>query len=272
MKTVDTAYQANEESSQRQAAEIYHIWRVAGGVHWRYTSSDTPITFNGDIYTPATIERDAVSYSSTLEVTTVNVRAAVITNPVVEFLALNPIETLWIDIRKLFLDQSPMTGVVIFVGQIKSVSFQGSAAQAECVGFESYLKQLIPIHRYQAQCNNFIYDTKCGVVKENYAINATLSYVSPDKTVIRSSTFAGQADGYFSLGYVKFGDYYRFITDHVGDRITMRYYLYPIAVNDSVTVYPGCNWDVQTCLDKFNNINNFFGHPYIPIKNPVIGL
>jgi len=36
----------------------------------------------------------------------------------------------------------------------------------------------------------------------------------------------------------------------------------------SVTLYPGCSHTIADCRDKFNNLVNFGGFPWIPSKNP----
>ena len=41
-------------------------------------------------------------------------------------------------------------------------------------------------------------------------------------------------------------------------------------VGKQVIVYAGCDKTPQTCKNKFNNLQNFRGFPYIPVKNPVI--
>ena len=34
--------------------------------------------------------------------------------------------------------------------------------------------------------------------------------------------------------------------------------------------YPGYDGSPATCVDKFDNLDNFVGFPYIPSKNPVV--
>ena len=40
--------------------------------------------------------------------------------------------------------------------------------------------------------------------------------------------------------------------------------------NTDIEVIRGCDKTRNTCLNKFNNLENFLGTPYIPINNPVI--
>ena len=44
-----------------------------------------------------------------------------------------------------------------------------------------------------------------------------------------------------------------------------------ISVGTLITVYPGCDGQVKTCRDKFNNVLNFGGIPHMPNKSPYDG-
>jgi len=39
----------------------------------------------------------------------------------------------------------------------------------------------------------------------------------------------------------------------------------------TVTLYPGCPRDRQTCNDRFNNLENYGGFDWIPSRNPFNG-
>lgn len=267
MKNVSETYITKEEASQRKPAELYHIWRD-DGEHWYYTSGDTTVTYDGHDYLPATLKRASAKYDSQLEATTMEITLGYLEEPVTEFIANNPIEILWIDIRKLFRDQSPFETVVIFLGQIKKVSFQGNAAKVICVGFEHFLKMPIPVFRYQLTCNHKLFDDGCGIDKAAYKITTNVT-LSADKTKLTSSVFESYDDGYFIYGSVEHGAEYRMITDHVGDTITIAYKMYKFdEYTDSVDVYPGCDRQIETCRDKYDNVINFLGFPFIPQENP----
>jgi len=205
-----------------------------------------------------------------LSANTVKVRASFLTDPVVDFIAQNPVESLWIQISKLHRDQSPLEANILFTGQIKTVRFKGNIGEVECVGFEWFLNQRIPKYRFQPHCNNTLYDGYCDVTKASYTHSVTVSGLSDDGLTLTSSGFDSQADGYFKNGYILYDDYYRSITYHVGDTITISYKIIPLTVSGSITAYAGCDLTAETCRDRFDNIDNFFGHIYIPLKNPTL--
>ena len=44
---------------------------------------------------------------------------------------------------------------------------------------------------------------------------------------------------------------------------------YDIAVNDTFEMTAGCMKDINTCINKFNNLINFRGFPYIPVNEQI---
>jgi uncharacterized phage protein (TIGR02218 family) len=268
MKDVTQAYIDKEEAVQRKPVELYHVWRDAG-VHWRYTDGDVSVTFGGDVYNPATLSRTSTKYDARLEVTTLEITASFVTDPTLEFISINPIEILWISVSKLHRDQDPLEADVIFVGQIKSVSFKGTTASITCVGFEHFLRQPVPKWRYQLTCNHIVFDSKCTLVEANYKTTATVTLDSTG-TKLTSATFGGEVDGYFTGGKVLFGDEARTVISHVGSVVTLMYKFRELEDNNSVDAYPGCDGRAETCRDKYNNIINYLGFPFIPEENPAM--
>ena len=267
MKDVTPEYIAKEEAAQRKPVELYHIWHD-GGANWYYTSGDVPVNYNGADYVPAPIERDHTAYSSVLEVSTMKVRVAFIEEPAVEFIAMNPVEILWISIMKLFRDQDPLEADVVFLGQIKNVSFKGVTAEVVCVGFEHFLKKVVPRLRYINTCNHSLFDPGCGLTKNDYKIETSVTIYDATACSLTSDAFGGYADNYFIRGEVIFGSESRTIVDQNDLTVTMAYRMRELVSGNSVSVYPGCDGRIETCQDKFSNTDHFLGFPYIPLDNP----
>jgi len=351
MKDLTPSYVAKEEAPQRKPVELYRIWRGDETPHC-YTSGDVAVIYPGpvnDEYLPATIKRSLIRYDSQLEVTKCTIQAAFVEDPVLEFVAINPVEIYWVKIMKLHREQSTLEPDVIFLGQIKSVTFKGIEANVECVGFEHFLKMPIPTERYQITCNWKVFDSKCNGVsvssvnrgragnvatietkiahelvpgdwavisgmgsagydgtwevasipdtmhftyvnaganevetadiggaivrdmKIKYKVTAVVT-LDPTKTILTAAIFGTYTAGYFIGGVVEFtfGNESRTIIAHSGSTITMSYRMIDLEDDDSVDAYPGCDGRAATCRDKFVNILNFFGYPYIPIENPAL--
>jgi len=267
MKTTSDSYRNEEYKNKRKPTELYHLWRE-GGQHWRYTSADFDITYGGNEYAPALISRGSVQYDTEFEVSTLRCTFGYVQNPVLEYIGQNPVELIWIEVLKWYEDVAPEEASVIFIGQVKNVAFSGNNATATCVGFEHYLQQRIPKYRFQLGCNNDLYDDFCGLSKAAWSVNATVSAVDSDGVVLTSSSFATKEDGWFTRGFLTWGDYHRMIVDHVGSNITIRFHMPSFTSGQSITAYAGCDRQLHTCVEKFDNMLNFFGHPWIPIDNP----
>jgi len=274
MKDATQDYIDKEEASVRKPVELYKIW--SGETYWYYTNGDVAVDFEEAPggYVPATISRGSVEYNSQLDVHTMKIQFAAIEVPVVQYIAQNPIDIVWIEISRLFRDQDPLEKSVIFIGQIKSVSFKGVSAEAECVGFEHFLKMGIPLWRYQINCNHKLFDAGCiagwTLTKEDYKVGPATVTLDATKTILTSATFGGYDADYFVGGLVEFGNERRTIVAYSGNAITINFKMINLEDNDSVDAYPGCDGQIETCRDKFisSNIDNFLGFPFIPEENP----
>lgn len=271
MKNVSGDYIAQEEATKRKPVEFYHIWKNDGGDDRYYTSGDVMMNFEGHDYLPATLKRSLVRYDAQLEVTKCTIQAGFVEDPLLEYIAINPVEIYWTKIMKLHHDQIPLEADVIFLGQIKSVAFKGVQADVECVGFEHFLRMPIPTERYQITCNWQVFDSKCKINRLDYKITTTVT-LDTTKTVLTAAVFGSKPAGYFIGGLIEFPfkNEKRAIADHSGSTITMAYRMIHLDNGGAVDVYPGCDGRAETCKNKFNNIVNFLGFPYIPIENPAM--
>lgn len=260
-----------EKAAKKRPAELYHIWWTSGG--WRYTSHDQPISYGGYNYTPAALERGTIKYDSQFEVTTLEITAGRIMQPVIKYIAQNPVEPFWIDIKRILQDANPMDAITIFIGQIKNVAIKGMAAQVSCVGFEYFLRQPIPTFRYQPQCNWTIFDSRCGLDADAYKLS-TSATVDLTRKSLWSGDLGEEEENWWVFGDILWQGHRRMIIQQgIWDKNTI-YLRYPILeINQSpidIDVWPGCDGCITTCRDKFNNVVNFGGHPYIPLDNPTL--
>ena len=265
MKGTSQDFIDREEADERGPAELYHIWRD-GGEHWYYTSGDVDVIYDGNTYVPATLKRSLVKYDTRFEVTTMSIDADYLQDATIDFISMNPIEIMWISVMKLHRDL--LTEVdVVFIGQIKNVPFKGVQAKIECVGFEHFLKKTVPTWRYILTCNHDIFDSFCSKNASAYLVTETIT-LDTTKAILTGTAFGTYDDGHFIGGQVKFGVEARAIVAHVGTAITLSYPMSELVSTDSVDAYPGCDGRAETCRDKYDNIINILGMPFIPIENP----
>lgn len=269
-KVVGSEYNEKELKSTRKPVELYRLWKQSGGADWRYTSADVPILYNGNVYVPATLKRSSVSYSADLEITSMQITAADVMEPVSEYVSSNPVDVLWVEVLKIFRDQDTVQANTIFIGQVLRVSLKGRGAAIKCVGFEYFLNTEIPTKRISPACQNTLYDTYCGLDKSSYRISTTVA--KSDNFTFSSADFALQSDDYYSRGEFIWEGHKRMITSQKSNVITIRYPIVDIPISATIVAYAGCDQKISTCRDRYANVANFFGHPYVPIDNPATRL
>lgn len=246
--------------------ELYEF--TLSNVSWHYTSYNQSVEFGGNTYEPAPISRKEFTREKELKVTRVNISAP-LNDVAVLYLASVPVDLVSVNIYRAFLSDTDTLFQKIFGGVIKSVSIQDSVAQALCENINTLERNKLPRVCYQSFCNHDLFDDGCGLNEEDFLEEAT---VAVSGSTLISSTFDLQDDGYYNGGKVRFGfEAPRLITNHVGDTITLQIpFSAALQSGGTVEVLPGCSKAPATCRDKFDNIENFLGFPYIPSSNPVL--
>lgn len=265
MKTISQEYQDLEQKTTRKPVELYKIWQ--GSTYWYYTNGDVAVVYDGNTYNPGVVMRGTAQYDSDLDANTISVRFARNTEPIDDFIEEMPPETVWIEIGRLFRDQSPLENSIVFIGTVKNVSFKGVDAEATCVGFELFFKQVIPLIKYQKKCNHTLYSTGCGVTKASYKASLASITLSSDGLEVTHADLATYDEAYFQLGYLEYNNHKRMIVNHTNNKATIRYTIPGLATGQNVDVYAGCDRTIATCTDKFSN-DKFNGFPYLPDDNP----
>ena len=269
---VSAELEAKYNATKRVPAELYTFWNNYQTYY--LTSADQEIIFNGHTFEPARIKRGNTQFSADLTVSTISVEINYLNEEVIEYIAAAPIDQTFLRIEKIFLDQDSYESIVYFIGIFDSVSFQGQTCNIRASGIEKLLRLPYPKVRYQPRCNHKLFSSGCGVTQASYLETDTITAISSNGLNITVSNLSAYDDDYFMLGYIQPANSGpRMITGHTGNVLTIRSIIPDIAVNDVISLYPGCDKTPTTCRDKFNNLGNaslngFLGFIYIPNDNP----
>lgn len=150
---------------------------------------------------------------------------------------------------------------LILRGVVTQVTFDGSYAELT-ITIENVLNRLIPRGRLSYYCQNIIYDNKCRLESDAFALQCYLDR-SVNGLKLFSTNLRERPSGWAEQGFLKMGNSYRAIVRAENDWIQIKY---PIRSSDwqgSFKVYPGCENTFATCARKFGNTDNFSGVPYI---------
>lgn len=240
--------------------ELYDFF--IGANHYRYTSGPDEVTYMSAVYAPERIERES------LELTDNNFK--------------NQLE-LHINRDNVFIRrfiEAPLEGVVcltiyrghgadfvtFFIGTISAVTFNSDQTTIICTPRTSSMLRTGLRRKYQKLCNWPLFGYGCQVTSTSYRVTSTIATIS--NTTVVSGIFALQPDGYYTGGKLVVGDAERLITSHAGSTITISRPIKSAVAGNSFYAYAGCDHTMDTCRLKFNNLINYGGQPWIPVKNP----
>ena len=120
-------------------------------------------------------------------------------------------------------------------------------------------------------CRECLGSAKCGVDLNQYKVNGSVTeIISSDCIVGNHRENRSVHVGYYKYGTIKFlSGKLRGIEMQIKDEVDGKIYLLKntklIKIGDSYEIYAGCNKTLSVCKNKFNNVINFHGEPYINI-------
>lgn len=158
---------------------------------------------------------------------------------------------------------------VIFIGRVRSCDFEDAQAILKVIYGKGITDKKFPRIIQQPYCMHVLYNSYCGINKELYKVEATLTRA--DGRYLYAEKFRAYPDGHFANGLALWQGQIRTIVASGTGRIALRFPFigYPTG---QIIVYPGCPMTPEACTEKWNNIDNFLGWPWVPEKNPTDGV
>jgi len=265
------AYEDFEEGAEGYPVELYKFNR---GLSEQYllTSSNEPITYLSELYTPIQITRGAIEQNQEMERQPLNIKIARDADVLENFVAFPPTEIMTVTIFRFHQNDggTPET-VTIWQGRVLSAQWSGSQATMHCEPVFTSLKRPGLRRKYSAQCPHILYGAECAINNTSFQQIATLSLITNGVDLF-SADLIDSLDFYFG-GYIVFDN--REFRTIVGDdgvgTITIASILTELEVGSVVTAFPGCAHDLLDCEVKFDNVVNYGGFPYVPDINPFGG-
>ena len=171
-------------------------------------------------------------------------------------------ETDWLNRRKAIL--------VLRKGSLGQVTGSRDSFKAEVRGLlQGYQQKAIAI--YANWCRADFCDPKCGLKAADYTFAGTVTAINEDGSI---AVDVQKDSYYFNYGLLTFSsgkckDCLYDIKDYtVKDGIVYVLPFLPfddeVQVGDTISLLAGCDGNLDTCIQKFNNVANFRGEPYIP--------
>lgn len=262
------------ELSEAQGEPILLFDFAVGLAHFRYTTADRPITFSSALYSPAAIQRAAISQSSDIKRQTLKITAPRDISIATLYASTPPSAPVALTIWSAHYGDPDQQYIVDWMGRVIAPRWLGSMVELSCEPAYTSVQTLGLRRRWQRGCPHVLYGGACGAVKTSFRIATTLSAVSGFD--ITSIDFAGLPDGSYAGGYIEWTDangitQQRSIDHHVGNTVTIAYGADEVIVGLSLFAYRGCKHTMNACDTDFSNLVNYGGTPYIPTINPFSG-
>lgn len=252
------------QAEQTNSAEVYVF--TLGSVKYYRTSYFRSLVIGANTYTAFPIQRTGYRLTCDLSPAECSVSMKVDDAMVAALIAENNLKGLTVEINRYFLDNLTEYKNLFTGTMVGGYSISGGVITINFKDMLYLLDNEICRVRMQSMCNNQLFDSVCALDSDTYKVEATVTIDTTGK-ILTSATFGLQSDGYFTMGKVQYGDSKRIITSHDGNVITLNRAISDLESGNSVFAWPGCDKNPATCKERFDNIENFVGMPYIPLKD-----
>jgi uncharacterized phage protein (TIGR02218 family) len=268
------------------ASKSYRLatcWKIErrDGVVLLFTDHDFPLVFNNETYLPAaSVDASArqkqvglspanaqfiggidSSYITTEDLRAGKYREAKVTESVVDH-------------------RFPWAGVFSqFTYWIVQIVFSGTQWEANVAGLTRWLQPQLG-RLYTKVCNHTLGDAGCTLDLTSFTFTASITSLGANpRKVLLVSSLAGKGAGFFDNGKLVFNtgsdvapDGYEIKTyDTTTGSFTLFMPLpFDAVIGNSITAVAGCDQQPTTCLNKFSNVVNFGGFPFVPGNNAMV--
>ena len=171
-------------------------------------------------------------------------------------------------------------------GRVVGAEVEGQRILLQAESIFSTLRRAGVRAKYQRLCRHALYGRGCGLDIALYWLTGTVTAISANALSVTIPEAAGQPDGWYRGGVLRFGVQLGFITGHAGTVLTLSRPMPELATAFAtpeidpdtgeplpvlLDIAPGCDLRAATCAAKFGNLLNFGGFPEIPGRNPLGG-
>lgn len=263
------SYNSYEVSNDSGAViELYEF--IQGLQRFNYSSFDTDITYNSQVYTPFSATRNSIKQTNDIFKDSLQMsfpRGDVFAS---QFLGFSPEDVTTLTIRRGHFGDVASEFIVYWKGRVVGAKTSGNEISIDCESVFTSIKRPGLRARFEYGCRRTLYLKGCNVNRELYKLTGNILSITGATITVAGASL--QPSGFYTGGLaVAENGASRFIVSHVGDSITFSRPIQGLSGDQTINIYPGCDHLKETCNTKFNNLNNFGGFPWIPSRNPFDG-
>lgn len=273
------------DADQFIMADLYTITTIQG-IEYCYTSYDVNLTVQGKEFRAVgpIISREGTSLSLGIEVDNLSIKIETHESakfgdvPVAQAFHNGVLDGARFKLERIFMDINTPTDtsagtLVLFEGRIVEPELDRYEINASVVSEVDDLKLQMPRNLYTPGCLNTLFDSACGLLSADFAVNTTIGVNSSPSRIFCDLS---QPQGWFTQGVVEFLEganvgIKRTIRLHESGALLLTLPLLDMpAIGEAIRVYPGCDKRLDTCTNRFNNRARFRGAPFVPVPETSI--
>lgn len=249
--------------------ELYEF--IQGLQRWNYISGANSIIRLGQPYTPMPVKRDRIKQTSDIFKDSLKMDFPRDDPFASQFLGFAPEEVTTLTILRGHYGDPDEEFNVYWKGRVVGAKAQQNTITVECESVFTSIRRPGLRARFEYGCRHPLYGRGCLVNRETYKFDGQINTIS-NGVEVGVTGAASFPDGYFTGGMlIAPNGATRFLTAHTGGTVVMNRPIRGLAGSQIVSLYPGCDHLRTTCQNKFNNLDNFGGFPFIPQRNPFDG-
>ncbi len=265
------------EGSTRRAGPIrLYRFQVNQTRFFRYTDNDRDMPFGDELFEAIPIGSPDVSNTTLLENTPYDITLPKVAGLAEYLKSYPPSFVMRAEVFMMHPEAAPHERRRVFVGKIIGVSTKGAEAIISCDTLDSSFRNPGLRRTYQRQCPHVLYGPACKAPKVSLDL-VVLPLTAGVNTLALANLPPAINPAFYLGGQVEWaipdGRVVRTIIQSYRDGTTMRLALAGPAdtalPGTTVSLYKGCDRTEASCTQRFDNILNYGGQPWIPLENPI---
>ncbi len=276
---------ANFEMS-REGGQPVSLYLFRWGAHedniYAYTDAEEEIVHDGITYLPAVIGRGKIKASGSLDQKTLKITTTIDSDIAILYLTGGPSYPTTLTIWQGHVGLSEFFWKVVWMGRVVGVDPSGPMIEISAEPASTAMRGPGLRRHYMYGCPHVLYG-KVGCGADPFAVQKVELVVSLGKANLDIATGWNEAialekfrNGYITWVAVAGQTEIRTIIDATATNLTLNRKLTDILIGTSITIFPGCNHQVDDCRDLHielstgqSNIVNYGGQKDIPVVNPI---
>lgn len=267
---------ASKESSRAEGNPItlyYFRYGSAIGSYYAFTDAEQIVTVAGVDYEPVPIQRGNVAASGSLDKANLEVRLAR-DNPVADlFRVYPPSQVVTLVIKQGHYDDGAGEFLAVWTGRVLGCAWEDSEVILTGEPVSTSLRRAGLRRHYQFSCPHALYGPKCNANQNDVTQDAVVAAIEGVNVTLAGGWNGALAVGKYIGGLFSWtngdNEELRTILRVDGNTLMLSGSLSGLIIAGDCTVAPGCNRQMTDCETLFDNILNFGGQPWIPLKNPI---